>query len=348
MGEPDLSEFHAEEEAAELRATIRRLELRLAKAKAKTADLIEAVYQAAKDAALVQGSPPAIPAPSDNRRSKRAEAAMLLCSDWHVGKHTPSYSTEVAAERVRLLGEKVAKIVEIERADHPVRECHALLNGDFVDNTAIFPGHAFEVDSTVFAQLFAGAGMLEGLLRQLLATFQMVHCWEQSGNHGRIGRRGDYARSDNLDVMLYRLARERLAEYERKGRLVWHEIRSWHTIVQAGSYRALLLHGDQIRSFGGNVPAYGILRKANAWASGVLDDFTDAYVGHFHQALVLPLANGKGRVFVNPSTESDSAYAKEFVAATGTPGQRLNFVDPERGRVTTERVLWLDDEGRAV
>jgi hypothetical protein len=54
------------------------------------------------------------------------------------------------------------------------------------------------------------------------------------------------------------------------------------------------------------------------------------------------MANGRGRVFVNPSIESDSAYAKEFVAATGTPGQRLNFVDPERGRVTSERVIWLD------
>jgi hypothetical protein len=75
----------------------------------------------------------------------------------------------------------------------------------------------------------------------------------------------------------------------------------------------------------------------------VLPAFTDVMMGHFHQPLSIPLANGKGRVFVNPSLESDSAYAQEFVAATGTPGQRLNFIDPMKGRTTSERVVWLDD-----
>jgi hypothetical protein len=55
----------------------------------------------------------------------------------------------------------------------------------------------------------------------------------------------------------------------------------------------------------------------------------------------LPMANG-GRVFVTPSLVSDSAYAKEFVAATSLPAQRLHFVDPKRGRVTAEYLLWLD------
>lgn len=341
MAEPDLSEFRAEDEAVELRATVRRLEQQLRKAKAKSADLVEAVYQGAKDAALAQGKPPAVPRAKKDARSKRAEAAVLVLSDWHVGKSTPSFGSDIACERLRLLAKKVAKLTEVERADHPVHECHALLTGDFVDNTTIFPGHAYETDATAFQQVFVAAGALEELLRHLLALFPTVACWEQLGNHGRIGKRGDYPRGDNLDLIVYRLARERLAEHERDGRLVWHEAKSWYTIVEIGAYRALQVHGDQIRGFGGNVPAYGILRKANAWASGVLPPFTDMYCGHFHQPLGLPLANGKGRIFVNPSIESDSAYAKEFMAATGTPAQRLNFVD--RARVTSERIVWLDD-----
>jgi hypothetical protein len=54
----------------------------------------------------------------------------------------------------------------------------------------------------------------------------------------------------------------------------------------------------------------------------------------------MTLANG-GRCFVTGSIESDSEYAKEFVAATGKPSQRLHFVDPTRGRVTAEYVVWL-------
>lgn len=335
-----LNQFRDLAEVEELRKANRDLQQRLSKAKAKTADLVEAVYQAAKDAAVILGNPPEVPKPRVDNRRKRAEAAVLLCSDWHIGKQTSSFDTEVARDRIRLLGQKVCKITEIERADHPVKECHLLLDGDIADNTAIFPGHAYEVDSTMFTQVFAASQTIEELIRQLLATFELVHIWEQDGNHGRIGKRGDYPRSDNLDRLIYRITRERMGSVDR---LVWHPSESWFSIVEAGNYRALLIHGDAIKSFGGNTPAFGILRKANAWASGVLPPFQDILMGHFHQALTLPMANGKGRVFVNPSIESDSTYAKEFVAATGTPGQRLNFVDPDKGRVTSERVIWLDE-----
>jgi hypothetical protein len=339
MSKPELiAEFSAEDEAVELRRINRSLEQRLRKAKAKTAELIEAVYQAAHDASTMHGRPPKIPRPKADRR-KRPESAVLLCSDWHTGKQTASYSTEVAQARISRLGEKIVRLTEIERADHPVPECHVLLAGDLADGTAIFPGHAYEVDSTMFTQVFATAAMLEGLLRRLLSVFETVHVHEQTGNHGRIGRRGDYPRSDNLDRLIYRIVQDKMSE----PRLVWHEPESWYSIVEVGKYRALLIHGDQIRSFGGNIPAFGIARKVNAWATGVLPPFTDVMLGHFHQPLVIPLANGVGRAFVNPSTESDSEYAREFVAATGTPGQRLFYVDPQKGRLTSERIVWLDD-----
>jgi len=264
---------------------------------------------------------------------------MLLCSDWHVGKHTSTFDSAVARARVDQLGHRVAKLTSIERSDHPVRECHALLAGDMVDGTNIFPGHAFEVDSAAFAQVFAAAAMLERLLRHLLATFDTVQVWTQTGNHGRLGKRGEYPRTDNLDMLVYKIVEDRMSDK----RLTWHQRTNWYSIVAAGNYRTMLVHGDQIRSFGGNTPAFGIIRKCNAWASGVVEPFVDVSMGHFHQDLVLPLANGRGKAYVNPSIESDSDYAKEFVAATGTPGQRLNFVDPEKGRVTSPRIVWLDD-----
>ena len=107
-----------------------------------------------------------------------------------------------------------------------------------------------------------------------------------------------------------------------------------------GNYRGLLFHGDEIKSFGGNVPAFGILRKLNAWASGVVDPFTDAYGGHFHTPMTLTMAGG-GRVFMTGSPESDNTYAKEFVAAICRPSQRLHFVDPDEGRVMGEYTIWL-------
>ena len=343
MSSPDLSEFRELDELAELRKLNGELQRRLHRAKAKTADLIEAVREGAKEAALIVGTPPAVPRPPRDRRRRKPEVALLHLSDLHFGKRTQSFDSEVARRRLEQLADKVVRLAEIERADHPVPEAHVMLGGDVVENDGpIFPGQAWEVDSTLFEQLFAARSAIEHVIRVLLADFERVTVWETYGNHGRLGRRGDHPREDSADLLVYRLTRDRLEADVEAGRLVWHEAEGWYQIVEIGNYRALLVHGDQIRSFGGNVPHYGIARKVNAWASGVVEPFTDCYMGHFHNPIVTPLANGRGRVLVNPSIESDNQYAKEFVAATGTPGQRLNFIDPEKGRVTTERIIWLD------
>lgn len=342
---PDVSEYIAASESEELRRIIADLQNKLRRATTKTADLILAVREGARDAATVLGNPPKVPAPKPDKRTKKPEAALLHLSDWQWGKVTPSFNSDVATARVNLLAQEVVHLTEIERADHPVHECHVMLGGDFVEGVSIFPGQAHEIDSTLFEQMFSCTSALQRLLRTLLASFERVIVWEEKGNHGRLGRKGDHPASDSADLLVYSLAKERMAAEQDEGRLHWNSFDPEEpvgTIVAVGNYRALLAHGDEIKQFGGNTPAFGISRKVNAWAAGVLDAFDDAYLGHFHTPLVLPLASGKGRIFVNPSIESDSVYAKEFVAASGTPGQRLNFVEPGRGRVTSERLVYLD------
>ena len=342
--QPNLVEFHALDENEELRRALNQAQRQLRKAKAKTDALVQAAHQGAREAALALGNPPPVPAPRKDRRKGHPEVAILHLSDWQLGKKTDTYNTGVALERIRRIGEKAARLVEIERAGHPVREIHLLLGGDFPEGTTIFPGQPYEIDSTLFEQTFACVGAIEQLARFLLSIFEKVVMWEVDGNHGRLGRKGDAPREDNADLFTYREARARLAEHEKAGRLVWHPRERFFQIVEIGNYRALLVHGDQVKSFGGNIPAFGISRKVNGWATGVLPPFTDVYMGHFHQPLVIPIANGKGRTFVNPSLESSSAYAAEFIAATGTPGQRFHLIDPRHGRITSERILWADED----
>jgi hypothetical protein len=340
--EPDLSEFEELTEVEQLRQLNGKLQDRLKKSKAKTSELIAAVREGAQDAALTMGNPPAVPKPKADRRKGKTEVALLHLSDLHFGKQTESFDSEIAAQRIERLIEKVILLTEIERADHPVRECHVMLGGDFVENVGIFPGQAFEVDSTLFSQIFAARNSVSAALRKLASVFEVVTTWEEPGNHGRLGRKGDHPQEDSADLLTYRLARERVSDLEDSGRIVWNETQGWHSIVTIGNYPALLVHGDEIKSFGGNIPAFGISRKVNAWSTGVVAPFTDCYMGHFHAPMMLPLAHGRGRIFVNPSIESGSVYAQEFMASTGTPGQRLNFVEPEKGRVTSERLIWLD------
>ena len=322
----------------ELEATCRKLQRQLADSKAKTADLIAAVHTAAHEAAVIVGKPAPVSINKRDRRKAKSEAALLHLTDWQLGKETENYSTEICEQRVEGAVWKTIHLSDIQRRDHPVRECHVMLGGDLVENVDTFPLQAWEVDSTVFEQVFRASSLVEKCLITLLEHFDHVVVWEVSGNHGRIGRKGQYPRQDNFDRIVGKIARDRLSMQRR---LTWHEPSKWYQIVEIGHYRAMLVHGDQIKSFGGNVPHYGIAKKANAWASGVVEPFNDLYLGHMHQVLQVTLARG-GRAFMTGSTESGSEYAREFVGARGRPSQRLHFVDPERGRVSAEYVLWLD------
>jgi len=330
-------------EVAELRDALRRSQQELAIQKRRAQHFVHAVYSAARDAAMAMGRAPVVPRPVRDRRQKSEEVALLHTTDWQVGKETKSYNSEVAHERIAVqMMDKVDQITEIERSDHPVREAHCLLGGDMVEGITIFPGQAYQVDSTLFVQLFNAARIVEEVIRRLLANFDVVHAYEEYGNHGRIGRKGELPSRDNLDLMAYRIARGVLQKYIDDGRLVWHETEDFYNIVKAGNYRAMLAHGDEIKSFGGNLPSFGIRRKTTSWAAGAINDFFgDVYLGHFHIADVIQLPNG-WRAFITPSPESDNDYAKEFVASAGTPAQRLHYVDPAKGRVTSERILWLD------
>jgi len=332
-------EVDAQAQIDELRAALQREQRKAAKAKNKTADLIQAVYDGSKDAMLAVGRHPIIPRPARDRR-RSPEIALLHLSDWQLGKITDSYNPDVCEERVRMAIARTLKIAEIQRADHPVRDCAVLLGGDLVEGVGIFPGQEWEIDSGAFEQVMRVVALVEQAIISLLDGFEHVEVWEVAGNHGRIGKKGQHPRKDNWDHIAGAIARMKL---ENQPRLTWHEPDKWYEVVTAGEYKALLVHGDQIKNFGGNTPVFGILRKSTGWSSGAIrEEFTDVYMGHFHTPMSLTMPNG-AMIRVVGSPESDNEYAREFVAARGWPSQRLVFIDPKRGRITADYTLWLDE-----
>lgn len=321
----------------EYRSALKRAQAAEARAKRKTEDLVEAVYRAARDAQLTAPRINLKPPAKDVRKAK-AEVALVHLTDWQAGKKTVSYGMETLGQRIHRMIDKVIQLTDIQRAHHPVKECTVLLGGDMVEGIGIFPGQAYEVEAHLFEQLFAVVSVIQEAVARLAIYFDKVHVVCEFGNHGRLGRKGDMPGGDNIDRVAYRIASERLSEMKN---VTWQMSDDWHQIFTIGNYKAMLVHGDEINSYGGNVPAFGILRKCNAWATGVVDDFQDVYMGHFHTPMTLTMANG-GRVFVSGSPESHNEYARVFVAAVGKPSQRLHYVDPEKGRVTAEYTIWLD------
>jgi hypothetical protein len=75
---------------------------------------------------------------------------------------------------------------------------------------------------------------------------------------------------------------------------------------------------------------------AKGWRSGAYPwPFLDIYAGHFHSHRDIELPWG-GSYYQTGSPETDNRYARDSMAASSDPTQRLHFIDPKAGRVTAQ------------
>lgn len=328
-----------------LRATAASLTRQLQTEKVKTRELVAAVRQAVDENMSGLKVPPVQPPPKDKRRIV-PETAIAVISDLQIGKLTPSYTHEVCAERMRLYGQKLARITEMQRSSHPVRDLRVYLLGDLVEGEEIFEGQSHRLSASLFRQVMLdGPEILSGFIRQALSVFDTVHVVGVIGNHGSIGglRRKSYHPETNADAMLYEITRQ-LLENER--RLTWHpnfvsDERKWYAVDTIGSKSYFLFHGDQIKGGMLGFPWYGFGRRLQGWRNGgIPETFDYSFAGHFHT----PARFQVNRLthWNNGTTESDNTYAAENMSAAGRPCQWLLFAHPEHG-VTAEYMVYLDE-----
>jgi hypothetical protein len=315
----------------------------LAKLKAQRAEYAAAVYQAARDGiAALKLSPVRIPK-SDGRHSP--EVAVPWLGDWQLGKVTPTYNSAKCEERIEIYGDKVTLLTDIQRADHPVNVAHVWMLGDMIEGTNIFPGQQWLVDASLYRQItLDGPRIMGNFLRRMLGYYKRVHVTAVIGNHGRLGRHGEYDPETNGDRMLYRITQQLL---QNEKRLTWTipdgmGERHWYAIDRIGNYSSLLMHGDQ---FGGRMMGtltrIGVQRKIGGWkAGGIPEQFKDVAFAHWHTLEEFSVSGCTARC--NGSPESYNTFAQEALAAMSPPSQRLMYVHPEKGKVTAEYKVWLD------
>lgn len=339
MGSPDLSEFHDRTELEELRRQLSETQTKLRKLRGEKGALVEAVQEGARDALLALGPVPAVEAPKPDRRKAKPEVALWHLTDWQGSKVTTSYNTEVMRERVLRFCEKAIRLTEIQRADHPVEECVVLFGGDMIEGLFNFPSQPFEVDASLFGQFAASARLEADVVRRALATYRKVTVIQEWGNHGRVGdKRAAVPRSDNVDRMCYELAREILSDPETQklpDRLTWEDSEEDIRHFEVGNYRALLIHGDEIGR-NGAASINTLVKYVTQLKAGAYDrPFLDVYAGHLHSHRDIELPDG-GSYYQTGSPESDNRYARDSMAATSRPTQRLHFINPAKGRVTAQ------------
>ena len=340
MSADELEEFRSRDQIDALRQANANLQAQLINAKNKGKEIVNAVYQAAYDASLLSETVKSTP-PKADKRDKSAEVALWHMTDWQGAKLTTSYNSEVMKERVKRFVQKALSITEIQRSDHPVKDCTIMFGGDLVEGLWNFPTQAFEVDATLFKQFVTVAKLIEEVVLGALNNYEHVTVVAEWGNHGRLGSKRDaIPKADNLDRMTYELARQRL---EHEPRLTWGDCEEDIQRVEIGNYRALLMHGDEVGRAGFASPA-AWQAAGNRWKAGAYDwDFSDIYLGHYHKVASENMSDGISAIYWTGSTESGNRYARDSMAASGVPSQRLHFVDPAKGRITAQYVIWLDD-----
>jgi hypothetical protein len=338
-------EIKTERRYEKLRQTNMQLARRLEESKVLKKDLVRRVFEAAREAAQSLDVGPVKAPPPQRKHDGQSEYALVALSDMQLGKRTPSYTTAVCERRVRLYADKIRELTDIQRSNRPIKEARVYMLGDMVEGEMIFPGQAHRIDASLYRQVTVdGPRILIEFLRNLLTHFERVKVISVIGNHGRVGKRGDYHPETNSDLMLYRIC-QMVFETMKEPRLTW-EIpfqpgeRSWYAVDTIGRHRYMLFHGDQMRGGGfAGIPMYGFLKAISAWASGVIPKgFDYALCGHWHSMWSMPINNRI--LWVNGSTESDNTWVQEELKARSDPGQWLLFAHPRIG-VTSEHRVWL-------
>jgi phosphoenolpyruvate-protein kinase (PTS system EI component) len=110
--EEDLAAAKTEDATKELRALLTKTLRQLKEAKAKSEDLVDAVYRATHDALIADPIRP-IPAPPKVRQTGKPEVALWHLSDWQGAKVTATYNSEVMRERVHRFVDKAERITAI-------------------------------------------------------------------------------------------------------------------------------------------------------------------------------------------------------------------------------------------
>jgi hypothetical protein len=340
-----IEDVQSEQDLAELKKKYNRLARQLYDVKHRRADYIDAVETAAREAIENIEIAPVPNRMPGYHGTGTPEVAVALLSDTQVGKITPDYNSDVAHQRVMKYAEKIVRITEIQRHDHPVDHIVVPMLGDMVEGCDIFPGQQWLLDSTLYRQVFdTTPTIIVDFLRYLLANFETVTVEAVQGNHGRIGRKGQYGPEDNADRMVYKLVQLLMRD---EPRLIYNMAdpageRAWYKVMEIGNYRAMLIHGDQIRGQMG-FPWYGVGKKVHSWASGgIPEQFDDLMMGHYHQLALVPM--NKRSVWANGSTESTNTFAAETLAAQSDPSQWLLFVNPDAGKVTASYAVRLLDD----
>ena len=258
------------------------------------------------------------------------EEAVLLLSDLQLGVRSVSFNSQIAKERVATVADKVVKLTKKHRSAAKVDVLNILLLGDLIHQDYPWFADRDEVELITIDQFreVVDVALSKNLIDKVLPHFKHINIYSVPGNHGSLGNLA--SRRTNMDTMVaYNLQ----TLYRDNKKISWGITDEFYQIVVIQGKRFLLFHGDQIKSYTGGLPWYGLVNKLLRWYSTMQGAFDVAVHGHFHTINHWHI--GSIAVFSNGSFFTDDLYSLRKVGYDATPMQWLFFVPDDKERPIT-------------
>jgi hypothetical protein len=264
---------------------------------------------------------------------KRAAVACAVASDWHVEERVDpkvvqglnEYTPEIARVRSERFFEGLAWLVLEQRQTFDLNEIYLFALGDFITgyiHEELREGNFMSPTQAIMFWLEIFERGIRYVIAETGATIKIA-C--RFGNHGRTTAKTQIATAaaNSFEWMAYHMLRKQLAD---EPRAVVQVDEGHHSIVEIGTYRVHLHHGDSVRSNGGiggiDVP---LNRAVAQWRNKYRSDLS--IVGHFHR-----LQMGE-RLVTNGSLIGYGAYSDWLPSADPEPAQQVFFaIDAKRGK----------------
>jgi len=225
------------------------------------------------------------------------------------------YNFDIFKEEINKLEEAIIKIKNIHSQAYNIEKFWVLGLGDYIEGELVYAGQTNYIDQIVVDQVFKGAKLIAGLIRNLSMIFPKVEVVLVSGQHGR-GPKEMHWRS-NWDYVFSRLLQDYLENVENCKVVV---AESALCGLDIRGHVFLLNHGNEIRSWN-TIPFYGLERAALRWVNLTRLPVEYVLIGDKHRRCTFDIAYIEA--MVNGSWSPGSKFSVDKMQAAGVPKQIL-------------------------
>ncbi len=272
-------------------------------------------------------------------RKRKPQVIMLDISDIHGGEIVrpedvaglAHYNFDICKEQMDTLTEGVLSICDSQQLGGiPLPKLVINFLGDCVTNEDIYIGQGRDIDRILVDQIVQLASELSRrVLYPLCQYFPEVVANAVWGNHGRLGRKGQYHQRTNADYLLYHFMRQTMSHVENFRMRISLSNFMGYVLPEDPERPHLLAHGDAVRSYM-MIPWYGLSRWEARMVALTQVPWGFTHLGHHHQAASIDGPHGER--IMNGSWPGGSDFSINQLQVGNQPKQTLLGLHPEHGR----------------